>query len=117
MTTSHTTTVGLFDADPGSLAAKSRVLRQVPGVDLRMAAESLGQMLTDPAFPPEVVILEQRAGERVSINYKIRVCRLADSRVIVVDSGRANSPLAADVGSMMTPVHSFDEAIELLAAG
>jgi hypothetical protein len=112
----RSTTVGIFDADPGSLAAKSAALRDVPGVELRMAAESLGQMLTDPAFPPDVVIMEQRAGERVSINYKIRVCRLAESRVIVVDTGSARGGLAPDVGSLMTPVHSFDEAIGLIVA-
>ncbi|MCS5724240.1 hypothetical protein N1028_16815 [Herbiconiux sp. CPCC 203407] len=107
------TTVGLFDADAGVLAQRAEVLSQVPGVDLRIAAGSLGQMLTDPAFPPDVVIVQQREGERVSINYKIRVCRLADARVIVVSNGSGES-LAHDVGSMMTPVTSFDEAVALI---
>lgn len=107
------TTVGLFDADAGVLAQRAEVLSQVPGVDLRIAAGSLGQMLTDPAFPPEVVIVQQRAGERVSINYKVRVCRLADARVIVVSNGSAEQ-LAHEVGSLVTPVTSFDEAVALI---
>ena len=117
MTTTRGTTVGILDADPQSLAAKTDALRLVPGVDVRMSAESLGQMLTDPSFPPDVVIIEQRAGERVSINYKIRVCRLADSRVIVVDTEMPGGALAPDVGSLMTPVHRFDEAVDLIAHG
>jgi hypothetical protein len=107
------TTVGLFDADAGVLAERAEVLSHVPGVDLRIAAGSLGQMLTSPAFPPDVVIVQQREGERVSINYKIRVCRLADARVIVVSNGSGET-LAHDVGSMMTPVASFDEAVALI---
>jgi hypothetical protein len=107
------TTVGLFDADAGVLAQRAEVLSHVPGVDLRIAAGSLGQMLTDPAFPPDVVIVQQREGERVSINYKIRVCRLADARVIVVSNG-SDEHLAHDVGSLMTPVTSFDEAVSLI---
>lgn len=107
------TTVGLFDADAGVLAERAEALSRVPGVDLRIAAGSLGQMLTDPAFPPDVVIVQQREGERVSINYKIRVCRLADARVIVVSNGSAEH-LAHDVGLLMTPVKSFDEAVALI---
>ncbi|WP_368499293.1 hypothetical protein [Herbiconiux sp. A18JL235] len=109
------TTVGVFDADPRSLAVKSAALEAVPGLELRIAAESLGQMLTSPAFPTDVMIVEQRPGERVSINYKIRVCRLADARVIVVRSAGAPSELAPDVTSLMTPVATFEEAIELIA--
>ncbi|TAJ48822.1 MAG: hypothetical protein EPO52_06235 [Herbiconiux sp.] len=106
------TTVGLFDADPGELARKQLELAGRPGVDVRIAAGTLGQLLTDPEFPTEVVIMEQRPGERVSIDYKIRVCRLADARVIVVSNGR--EALARDVGLLMTPVNSFTEAIALI---
>ncbi|MFB2584360.1 hypothetical protein [Herbiconiux liukaitaii] len=109
------TTVGLFDADPGVLAERAETLSHTPGVDLRITAGSLGQMLTNPAFPTDVVIVQQRAGERVSINYKVRVCRLADARVIVVSSCE-ESGLASDVGLLMTPVASFDEALALLQA-
>ena len=107
------TTVGLFDADPGVLAERAEMLSHLPGVELRITAGSLGQMLTDPAFPTDVVIVQQRAGERVSINYKIRVCRLADARVIVVSNG-SDADFADDVGSLMTPVASFDEALALI---
>ncbi len=107
------TTVGLFDADSAVLARKRRELAATPGVDVRIAAGTLGQMLTDPAFPTDVVIMEQREGERVSIDYKIRVCRLADARVIVVAHG--GQSLARDVGQLMTPVHSFAEAVALIA--
>lgn len=107
------TTVGLFDADAPSLAAKARALGSLDDIDVRITAGSLGQMLTDPAFPPQVVILQQRAGERVSINYKIRVCRLADARVIVVQNAPVEA-LSPDVSGLMTPVATFDEAIELL---
>lgn len=108
-------TVGLFDADPDVLAAKADVLRALPDFDLRIAAGSLGQMLTSPAFPTDVVIIQQRAGERVSINYKIRVCRLADAAVIVI-ADDLTGELADDVGLLMTPVQSFGEAIALIRA-
>jgi hypothetical protein len=109
------TTVGLFDADADVLAAKSEALRALPEVELQIAAGSLGQMLTSPAFPTDVVIIQQRSGERVSINYKIRVCRLADAAVIVIADG-LGGPLADDVGLLMTPVQSFDEAVALIRA-
>ncbi|GLK18134.1 hypothetical protein GCM10017602_26160 [Herbiconiux flava] len=107
--------VGLFDADADALAAKIERLARVDGVEVTVAASSLGQLLTSPSFPPDVVVVEQRPGERVSVNYKIRVCRLADARVIVVsdpdgerDDGGRFEP---DVGAMMTPVLSFEEAL------
>ena len=106
-------TVGLFDADADVLAAKAATLNALPEFELRIAAGSLGQMLTSPAFPTDVVIIQQRAGERVSINYKIRVCRLADAAVIVIADG-PDSDLADDVGLLMTPVQSFDEAVALI---
>lgn len=106
-------TVGLFDADAEVLAAKADALRSLPEVDLRIAAGSLGQMLTSPAFPTDVVIIQQRAGERVSVNYKIRVCRLADAAVIVI-AGDGGGDLADDVGLLMTPVQTFDEAVALI---
>ena len=112
MTTAHPVTVGLFDADPDVLAEKAAALLGVPYVDVRIAAGTLGQMLTDPAFPTDVVIVEQRPGERVSIDYKIRVCRLADARVIVVRDGVGE--FADDVGSLMTPVETFGEAVALI---
>ncbi|MDO9396384.1 MAG: hypothetical protein Q7T71_07560 [Herbiconiux sp.] len=111
---SHTTTVGLFDADPDVLAAKTEALDRLPDVDVRISAATLGQMLTNPAFPTDVVIVQQREGERVSVDYKIRVCRLADARVIVVAT--EHDHLAPDVGSLMTPVASFDDAVALIHA-
>jgi len=113
MSKTEPTTVGLFDADSAMLARKQLELEAMPGVDVRIAAGTLGQMLTDPSFPTDVVIMEQRPGERVSIDYKIRVCRLADARVIVVSNGR--TVLARDVGQLMTPVTSFAEAVALIA--
>jgi hypothetical protein len=60
------------------------------------------------------VVLQQREGERVSVNYKIRVCRLADARVIVIsDDGHE---LAPDVGQLMTTVNSFAQAVALIAS-
>lgn len=116
MTTTRTISVGLFDADAQVLAKKVARVGEIAGAEVTVAASSLGQLLTSPNFPPDVVVVEQRPGERVSVNYKIRVCRLADARVIVVsdpdgerDDGGRFEP---DVGSLMTPVLSFDEALE-----
>jgi hypothetical protein len=109
------TTVAVVDADATALAAKADALRATPGVELRITAGSLGQLLTDPAFPPDVVIIEQREGERVSVNYKIRVCRLANARVLVVADGHGG--LAPDVATLMTPVSSFHEALHLIPSG
>jgi hypothetical protein len=114
MSESRKTTVAVVDADAGALAAKAAALTDVPGVDVRIEAASLGQLLTDPAFPPDVVLLQQREGERVSVNYKIRVCRLADARVIVITGD--GHELAPDVGQLMTTVHSFAQAIPLIAS-
>ncbi|WP_382304844.1 hypothetical protein [Herbiconiux sp. UC225_62] len=114
MSKSRRTTIAVVDADGVALAAKVEALAAVPGVDVRIEAVSLGQLLTHPDFPPDVVILEQREGERVSVNYKIRVCRLADARVIVV-SGDGHE-LAPDVGQLMTTVHSFEQAVALIAS-
>jgi hypothetical protein len=118
--TGRTITVGLFDADAAELEAKAARVAALDDVELVLSASSLGQLLTSPRFPPEVVIVEQRPGERVSVNYKIRVCRLADARVIVVsdpdgerdDGGRFES----DVSGLMTPVVTFGEALDLLRA-
>jgi hypothetical protein len=109
------TTVAVVDADATALAAKADALHATPGVELQITAGSLGQLLTDPAFPPDVVIIEQREGERVSVNYKIRVCRLANARVLVVADGHGG--LAPDVATLMTPVSSFDEALRLIPSG
>jgi len=114
MSESRKTTVAVVDADAGALAAKAAALTDLPGVDVRIEAASLGQLLTDPAFPPDVVLLQQREGERVSVNYKIRVCRLADARVIVITGD--GHELAPDVGQLMTTVHSFAQAIPLIAS-
>ena len=108
------TTVGLFDADPAVLAEKSAAVERAEGLELRIAAGSLGQLLTSPAFPPDVVIVQQRSGERVSIDYKVRVCRLADARVIVVDSGLADEHVNSGAAMLMTSVGSFHEALALL---
>lgn len=107
------TTVGLFDADSAVLARKRLELAAIPDLDVRIAAGTLGQMLTDPEFPTDVVIVEQRPGERVSIDYKVRVCRLADARVIVISNG-IETP-GGRVGQLMTPVGSFAEAIALIS--
>jgi hypothetical protein len=114
MSESRSTTVAVVDADEGELAAKVAALSAVRGVDLRIEAGTLGQLLTHPAFPPDVVVIQQREGERVSVNYKIRVCRLADARVIVIsDDGHE---LAPDVGQLMTTVNSFAQAVALIAS-
>ncbi|MFB2597666.1 hypothetical protein ACEXQE_07735 [Herbiconiux sp. P17] len=114
MSESRTTTVAVIDADAGELAAKVAALSAVHGVELRIRAASLGQLLTHPGFPPDVVVIQQREGERVSVNYKIRVCRLADARVIVIsDDGHE---LAPDVGQLMTTVNSFAQAVALIAS-
>ncbi|MFB2556526.1 hypothetical protein [Herbiconiux liangxiaofengii] len=114
------TTVGLIDADAAELDAKAARLGGRDDLELVLTASSLGQLLTSASFPPDVVIVEQRPGERVSVNYKIRVCRLADARVIVVsdpDSERDDGGrFEADVSALMTPVGSFDEALERLSA-
>ncbi|MCS5719002.1 hypothetical protein N1027_12740 [Herbiconiux sp. CPCC 205763] len=108
------TTVALIDADPAALATKVAALSSVPGVELRIEAVSLGQLLTHPGFPPDVVVIEQREGERVSVNYKIRVCRIAEARVIVIsDDGHE---LAPDVSQLMTTVKSFAQAVALIAS-
>ena len=114
----HLTTVAVVDADRAALAEKVEALRALDGVEVRIAAGSLGELLTDPAFPPDVAIIEQREGERVTINYKIRVCRLANARVIVVADKAAerSGELAPDVASLMTPVRTFEKALRLLAA-
>ncbi|SDZ35268.1 hypothetical protein [Herbiconiux ginsengi] len=114
MSESRMTTVAVVDADEEALAAKVAALAGAPGIDVRIGAVSLGQLLTHPGFPPDVVVIQQREGERVSVNYKIRVCRLADARVIVVsDDGHE---LAPDVGQLMTPVRSFAQAVALIAS-
>ena len=97
MSKAEPTTVGLFDADAAVLARKTRELAGHPGIDVRITAGTLGELLTNPAFPTDIVIMQQRPGERVSIDYKIRVCRLADARVIVVSNGSGET-IARDAG-------------------
>ena len=108
-------TVGLFDADAEVLAEKAAEVEHRAGLELRIAAGSLGQMLTNPSFPTDVVIVQQRAGERVPVDYKVRVCRLADARVIVVDSGLADEHVTSGAAMLMTSVSSFDDALALIA--
>ncbi|MGA1837336.1 hypothetical protein VD659_10435 [Herbiconiux sp. 11R-BC] len=110
----HLTTVAVLDADARELRAKTAALVRSPGVDIRISAGSLGELLTDPAFPTEVVILQQRAGERVSVNYKIRVCRLADARVIVIAGTDAEGAVSADARVLSSSVVDFADALALV---
>jgi hypothetical protein len=112
----QTISVGLIDVNRDALAEKVARVGELSFAEVTVAASSLGQLLTSPGFPPDVVVVEQRPGERVSVNYKIRVCRLAEARVIVVadpdgdrDDGGRFEP---DVGALMTPVATFEEALQ-----
>ncbi|AXH35203.1 hypothetical protein DVJ78_07105 [Humibacter sp. BT305] len=79
-----------------------------------IAASSWGELLTDAAFPPDIVVLRPRPDDRVSLPYEARVCRIVDASVLaIVDADGEDAESARDVTSIVI-AHSLDEAADLL---
>lgn len=109
------TTVGLLDSDAaGLLDAQRQLALLAPSVSVRIAARSWGELLTDAAFPPDVVVLRPRPDDRVSVPYEVRVCRIVDAGVLaIVDAGCDDASAAQDVGSLRV-AHTVQEAAGIL---
>jgi hypothetical protein len=114
-TLSSKATVGLFDSDAAGLAtARSTLARRAPSVSIVIAATSWGELLTDAAFPPDIVVLRPRPDDRVSVPYEVRVCRIVDASVLaIVDSDGDEVEAAREVASLVV-AHTLEEAADLL---
>lgn len=114
-TSASRATVGLFDSDLAGLeAARSALEQRAPSVSVVIAASSWGELLTDAAFPPDIVVLRPRPDDRVSLPYEARVCRIVDASVLaIVDADGEDAESARDVTSIVI-AHSLDEAADLL---
>jgi hypothetical protein len=110
-------TVGLFDSDAAGLAAaRSTLARRAPSVSVVIAATSWGELLTDAAFPPDIVVLRPRPDDRVSVPYEARVCRIVDASVLaIIDSDGDEVAAARDVASLVV-ARTVEEAADLLEA-
>ena len=111
----HKTTVGLLDSDPGGLVEARQALSALaPSVSVVIAVTSWGELLTDAAFPPDIVVLRPRADDRISVAYEARVCRIVDAGVLaVVDAEGTDGPTARDMSSLQVAV-SLGEAAAVL---
>lgn len=114
-TSASKATVGLFDSDSAGLdAARTTLARRAPSVSVVIAASSWGELLTDAAFPPDIVVLRPRPDDRVSLPYEARVCRIVEASVLaIVDADGEDAESARDVTSLVV-ANSLDEAADLL---
>ncbi|WP_378147711.1 hypothetical protein ACFJGV_06390 [Cnuibacter sp. UC19_7] len=114
-TTVSKATVGLFDSDAAGLAAaRATLARRAPSVSVVIAVSSWGELLTNEAFPPDIVVLRPRPDDRVSLPYEARVCRIVEASVLaIVDADGDDAAAARGVTSLLV-ANTLDEAADLL---
>lgn len=79
--------VALLDADPGRAARTAdRMRRSAPGLDVALTAGTWLELVHSAAFPTDVVLLDVQPGEPVSIAARVRTCRAAGTRVVVLSA-------------------------------
>lgn len=77
--------VAVLDADPVRTARTvDRIRRSAPDLEIALAATTWLELVHSAAFPTDVVLLDVQPGEPVSIAARVRTCRAAGARVLVL---------------------------------
>ncbi|TKJ99462.1 hypothetical protein PlfCFBP13513_08805 [Plantibacter flavus] len=108
-------TVAILDSDGGALASTVAWFGEhAPGLEVTIAVPSWGELLTSERFPPSAVVLRPRAGDRVDIAYKARVCRILDIDVVVLSDAPQQDIRSGHRSVGATSVSSVEAAAEAL---
>lgn len=111
-------TVGVLDSDDrGRAAAVTWFGTNAPDLQVTIEASSWGEMLTNERFPPNAVVLCPRAGDRVDIAYKARVCRILDIDVVVLSDAPQQEIRSGHRSVGATFVSTVEAAAGVLRAG
>jgi hypothetical protein len=111
-------TVGVLDSDDRARAsAVSWLGAHAPDLQVTIEASSWGEMLTNERFPPNAVVLCPRAGDRVDIAYKARVCRILDIDVVVLSDAPQQDIRSGHRSVGATFVSTVEAAAGVLRAG
>ncbi|MEF2977469.1 response regulator [Subtercola sp. YIM 133946] len=62
------------------------VVSNAPDLDLVISADSWARLIHDPAFPPDVVIMDYQLAEPISIEARLGLCRAAGCTVVVMSA-------------------------------
>jgi DNA-binding NarL/FixJ family response regulator len=95
-----------------------------PDFDVVVRATSWMDLIRDPAFPVDLVLMDLQLGDTVSIESRIRACRAAGAKVLVVSAvdddasrGRCLAAGAAGFVSKMLPAGELVELARRAARG
>lgn len=98
-------------------ALSSWVAQNAPDFHVVLAASSWLELVQSPAFPTELVFIDLQLKEAISIEARVRTCRAAGAKVIVLSSldtrearERAAAAGAADFLSKSLPMASVMQA-------
>ncbi|GGF12677.1 response regulator transcription factor [Subtercola lobariae] len=62
------------------------VTHNAPDFDLVIVADSWAKLLHDPAFPPDVIVMDYQLAEPISIEARLGICRAAGTAVVVMSA-------------------------------
>lgn len=62
------------------------VARNAPDFTLVIVADAWAKLIHDPAFPPDVIIMDYQLAEPISIEARLGLCRAAGTTVIVMSA-------------------------------
>lgn len=112
------TTLGIIDDFAILLESLTLWLgRHAPDLDVVICASSFKELVTDDAFPPDVVLIGEVRHEQTSLGSRIKACVAAGSQVVVVaDDLVVSHRLAHEAGAVetlprKTPMVGIVEAI------
>ena len=124
-TPGETLRVAVLDAEPARAARTAdRIRRAAPDLDVALTAGTWLELVHSAAFPTDVVLLDVQPGEPVSIAARIRTCRAAGTRVVVLSAAddrsveeQARSAGATAVLPKATPTDDLIAAVRRSGAG
>jgi DNA-binding NarL/FixJ family response regulator len=88
-----------------------------PDFDVVVRATTWMDLIRDPAFPVDLVLMDLQLGDTVSIESRIRACRAAGAKVLVVsavdDDASRERCLAAGAAGFVSKTLPAEELVEL----
>lgn len=88
-----------------------------PDFEVVVRATSWMDLIRDPAFPVDLVLMDLQLGDNVSIESRIRACRAAGAKVLVVsavdDDASRERCLAAGAAGFVSKTLPADELVDL----
>jgi len=98
----------------------SWIYANAPDFDLVLSASSWLQLVHSPNFPTDLVFLDYQLQEPVSIEARVRTCRAAGAKVIVLTSLDSRESeeraIAAGASAFMSKTRSMREVIDVARA-